>query len=151
MSSVGEGGDQRVARLVEGRDLLLLLGEHHRLALDAHQHLVLGVLEVLHLDGLLAAAGGDQGCLVDQVGQVGTGETGGAAGQDLEVDVVVERDVATVHLQNAEPSEHVGPVDHHAPVEAAGPQQCRIEHVGPVGGGDEDHAFVGLEAVHLDE
>ena len=26
-----------------------------------------------------------------------------------------------------------------------------IEHVGPVGGGDEDHAFVGLEAVHLHE
>src|ERR1700687_4930246 len=27
----------------------------------------------------------------------------------------------------------------------------RIEHVGPVGGGDQDDAFVRLEAVHLDE
>ena len=36
-------------------------------------------------------------------------------------------------------------------VEAAGPQQRRIEHVGAVGRGDQDDAFVGLEAVHLDE
>ena len=36
-------------------------------------------------------------------------------------------------------------------VEAAGPQQRRIEHVGAVGRGDQDHALVGLEAVHLDQ
>ena len=43
-------------------------------------------------------------------------------------------------------------VGHHdLPVEAARAQQRRIEHVGPVGGGDDDDAFVGLEAVHLDE
>ena len=32
-----------------------------------------------------------------------------------------------------------------------GPQQRRVEHVGPVGRGDQDDAFVGLEAVHLDQ
>jgi hypothetical protein len=32
-----------------------------------------------------------------------------------------------------------------------GPQQRRVEHVGPVGRGDHDHARVALEAVHLDE
>ena len=36
-------------------------------------------------------------------------------------------------------------------VEAARTQQRRIEHVGTVGGGDDDHALVGLEAVHLDQ
>src|SRR5262249_36573704 len=36
-------------------------------------------------------------------------------------------------------------------IEAAGPQQRRIEHVGTVGRGDEDDAFVRFEAVHLDE
>ena len=46
---------------------------------------------------------------------------------------------------------HVGTVDDDAAVEAAGTQQRRIEHVGPVGRGDEDDAFVRLEAVHLDE
>src|SRR3546814_17896562 len=36
-------------------------------------------------------------------------------------------------------------------VEAARTQQRRIEHVRPVRRGDDDDAFVGLEAVHFDE
>ena len=39
----------------------------------------------------------------------------------------------------------------HLPVETAGTQERRVEHVRTVGGGDQDDAFVGLEAVHLDE
>ena len=35
--------------------------------------------------------------------------------------------------------------------EAAGAQDRRVERVEPVGGGDADHAAVGVEAVHLDE
>ena len=45
----------------------------------------------------------------------------------------------------------VGAGDDDAAVEAAGAQERRVEHVGPVGRGDEDDALVGLEAVHLDE
>ena len=37
----------------------------------------------------------------------------------------------------------------HAAVEAAGPEQRRIEHVGPVGGRQHDDAFARVEAVHL--
>ena len=40
---------------------------------------------------------------------------------------------------------------HHLAVETAGTQQRGIEHVGPVGRRDQDHAFIGLEAVHLDQ
>jgi hypothetical protein len=39
----------------------------------------------------------------------------------------------------------------HLTVEAARTQQRGIEHVGTVGRGDQDDAFVGLEAVHLDQ
>ena len=45
----------------------------------------------------------------------------------------------------------VGPRHDHLAVEAPGPEQRRVEHVGPVGGRDEDDALVGLEAVHLDQ
>ena len=34
-------------------------------------------------------------------------------------------------------------------VEATGAQQGGIEHVGPIGGGDEDHTIVGFEPIHL--
>ena len=40
---------------------------------------------------------------------------------------------------------------HDLTVEAAGTQQRRVEHVGTVGRGDQDDAFIGLEAVHLDQ
>ena len=53
--------------------------------------------------------------------------------------------------ENALASLHVGPVDDDAAIEAAGTQERRVEHVGTVRGGDEDHALVRLEAVHLDE
>ena len=56
-----------------------------------------------------------------------------------------------MHLEDALAAAHVGQADHHAAVESAGPQQGGIEHIGAVGGGDEDHAVVRLEAVHLDE
>ncbi len=62
-----------------------------------------------------------------------------------------ERHAAGVHAEDALAALHVGTRHDHAAVEAAGAQQRRIEHVGPVGGGDQDDAFVGLEAVHLDE
>ena len=54
-------------------------------------------------------------------------------------------------LQDLLAAAQVGPVDDDAAVEAAGPQQRRVEHVGTVGGGDEDDALVRVEAVHLDE
>ena len=40
---------------------------------------------------------------------------------------------------------------HHLAVEAAGTQQRRVQHVGAVGGGDQDDALAGFEAVHLDQ
>ena len=105
----------------------------------------------LHADDLEAAAGGVEGGLVHEVGEVGPGEARGSAREDHEVDVVRERDLARVDLEHALAAADVGERDDDAAVEAAGPQQRGIEHVGPVGCGDEDDAFVGLEAVHLDE
>jgi hypothetical protein len=49
----------------------------------------------------------------------------------------------------ASPALDVGLVHDHPAVEAAGPQQRRVQDVGPVGGGDDDNVGVGVEAVHL--
>ncbi len=56
-----------------------------------------------------------------------------------------------MNRQNAFAALDVGTIDHDAAVEAARPEQRRIEHVGTVGRRDEDDAFVGLEAIHFDE
>ena len=76
---------------------------------------------------------------------------GRAAREHLEVDVGRQRDAPGVDLEDLLAPLDVGPGHHHLAVEAAGPQQRRVEHVRPVGGGDQDHALVGLEAVHLDQ
>ncbi len=73
------------------------------------------------------------------------------AGDDLEVDVGGERNLPHMDLQDLLAADEVGVRDDDLPVEAAGAQQRRVEHVGPVGRGDDDDAFVLLEAVHLDE
>ena len=60
-----------------------------------------------------------------------------------------ERHAPHVHAQDLLAAAHVGQRHYDLAVEAARAQQRRIEHVGAVGGGDDDDAFVALEAVHL--
>ena len=144
-------GDDGVAGLVIGGHPFLVLGHHHRLALGAHHHLVLGRLELLHRDQALALAGSEKRGFVDQIGEVGAGETGGSAGNHARVDIGRQRHLFHVNPENLLAAIDVGPRDHHHAVEAAGPKQRRVEDVGTVGRGDDDDAFVGLEAVHLDQ
>ena len=143
--------DQGVAGLVDRGVPLLLVADDHRAALGAHVDLVLGHLEVDHRDRFLVLAGGEQRGLVDEVLEVRAGEAGGAAGDGLEVDVGGERDALDVHAQDPLASAHVGAVDRDAAVEAAGPEDGRVEDVGAVGRRHDDDPLVGLEAVHLDE
>ena len=70
---------------------------------------------------------------------------------DLEVDVRRQRHLADMHLEDLLAADDVGVRHHDLAVEAARTQQRRVEHVGTVGGGDQDDALVRLEAVHLDE
>ena len=137
--------------LVVGGGPLVLVAHDQALARRAHEHLVLGLLEVDHRDLVGVAARGEQRGLVHEVLEIGAHEARGAAGEHGEIDVVGERHAAGVHLEHGEPPAQVGPRHHHAAVEAARAQQRRVEHVRPVGRGDQDHALVALEAVHLDQ
>ena len=76
---------------------------------------------------------------------------GRLAGERVEVDVLGERLAAGVDLEDVLAALAVGTVDDDLAVEAARPQQRRVEDVGPVGGGDQDDVVLHLEAVHLDE
>ena len=109
------------------------------------------MLEVVHQHRLAVLTRGTESGLVHHVGQVGAGEARCSAGQHAEIDVVADGNLASVNAQDLFAATHVGQRNHHAAVEAAGAQQRRIEHVGTVGGGDQDDAVVGLEAVHLDQ
>ena len=113
-----EARDQGVTRLVDRGGALLLVGDDHRAALGAHQHLVLGLLEVDHVDLVLVATRGDERRLVDQALQIGAGETGRAAGDDLEIDRGRQRDAPDVDVQDADAAAQIRARHHDAAVEA---------------------------------
>ena len=89
--------------------------------------------------------------LVHHVLQVGAGEAGRASGDRAQLDVGGQGHAAGVHAQDLLATLEVGAVHDHLTVEAPGPDQCGVEHVGAVRGGHDDDALAGVEPVHLDQ
>ncbi len=128
--------DDRVAELVVGRDLPLLLRKEARPLLRPRDHPHDPFLELVLLDHLLSAASGQEGSLVDEVGEIRTGEPGRAGCEGVEVDLGRERLALRVHLEDLAPAVAVGSVDDDLAVEAPRAKERRVEDVGPVRGGD---------------
>ncbi len=74
----------------------------------------------------LPVAGGQQGGLVHQVGEVGAGEARGLGGQGVQVDVLGDRLAPGVDLEDGLAAAAVGTVDHDLAVEAARAQKRRV-------------------------
>ena len=138
-----------VSRLVEGDHALLLVGDDLVLALQAAHDAVDGGEEVLFRNEFLVVARGDQRGLVADVGDVGARETGGLARQERTVQLRIELQRTQVDVENLLALLHVGKSHLDLAVETPGAHQCLVEDVGPVGGGQNDDARIGLEAVHL--
>jgi hypothetical protein len=143
--------DDRVAELVVGGDQPLLLGHHPALLLGAGDHPHDPLLELVHRDLALRGAGRQQGRLVDQVREIRAGEARRLAGERVEVDLLRQRLAACVDLEDVLAALAIRAVDHDLAVEAARPQQRRVEDVRPIRGRDQDDVVLHLEAVHLDQ
>src|SRR5262249_44233762 len=135
-------GNQGVSRFVIGGALLLFVGDDHAAALHAHQHFVLGIVEVNRFHSCLVLACRQQGRLVDHIGQVGTGKTRRTASDNRQVHVVRERHLFGVNLEDHFATLDIGTRHYDLAVEATGAQQGGVEHVGAVGGGNQDHPFI---------
>ena len=134
-----------------GDDQLLLVRDDPALPLRPGNDPVYCLLELRHPDLLLVAPGGEQGGLVDEVGQVGPGEAGGLTGQHLELDALLERLAPGVNPEDGDTSDQIGTVDDDLTVEPSRTEEGRVEDVGPVGAGDHDHTGLRLEPVQLDQ
>ena len=142
-------GHHGVAHLVIGHQLLLKLGEDGVLLLTAGDDELEGGQQVLLGDQAAAIAHRPQGGLVHQVGQVRAHAPGGGQGDLLQVHVLGQLDLPGVDLKGGHAPGQVGPVNGDAPVKAAGPQQGLVQHLGPVGSAQDDHALAGVKAVQL--
>ena len=130
---------QRVTGLVVGGHHPLAVGDDPALALRPGDDAVDRLGQLVAADRLAVLARGQDRRLVDQVLQIGAGESRRLPRQTLDRDVLLERLAARVDLEDRQPALDVGAVEDHLAVEAAGPQQRRIEHVRPVRRGDDDH------------
>ena len=143
--------DDRVAALVIGGEELLLLGHDQRLALGAHHHLVLGVLELACVTMRLLRRAAIRAASLTRFMRSAPEKPGVPRAMVLRLTSGASGTLRTCTLRicSRPTTSGLGTID--LAVEAAGTQQRRIEHVGPVGGGDQDDALVRLEAVHLDQ
>src|SRR5690554_1309033 len=84
---VEEYGAENMSDLMIGCNLLLFFADCLTLTLFTHRNFIFSFFEVIHLDAHLLFSSCQQSCLIDQIGQVSTTETGCTTGYDREVDV----------------------------------------------------------------
>ncbi len=143
--------NQGMPALVIGGDQLLVLVHQPAALLRPGDDPVDRLVQVGVGDHPLVLAGGQQCGLVEHVGQVGAGETRGTARHALEIDVGTHRLALGMHLEDLETPLQVRGLDGDLPIETSRAQQRGIQHVGPVGGGDQDDSAADVETVHLDQ
>ena len=148
MVTLTDGG---VSCLVKGNGALLLCGEQFGLFLQATDDAVNGIEETLLVHPLLVVAGCDEGCLVADVGDVGTRKTWCLACQLCYFYGLVYLERFQMHHEDFLTFVEVWQVNVNLTVEATGTEQGTVEDVSTVGGCQDDDAAVGAEAVHLGE
>ena len=136
---------------VIGRIALFLLGHDHGLALRAHHDLVLGLFERPHHHHACPRPGGKQCRLVHDVFEIRARKPRRPASNNRGIDVVGKRHAPHVDLENLFPTPNVRERHNDLAIETPRAQQRWIEHIRPVGGGDDDDAGIRLEAVHFHE
>ncbi|BAT05417.1 Os08g0413050, partial [Oryza sativa Japonica Group] len=82
---------------------------------------------------------------------VGAAEPVGGGGHGRQVDVAGHGRLAEVRPEDLQPRRGVRERDVDELVEAARPEHRRVDDVRPVGGADDEHRLLGVDAVHLGE
>ena len=108
-------------------------------------------VEVVHADMGGVVARGQNGRLVDQVGEVGAREAGREGGDGLGLGVGGKAELPQVQLQDLHARLLVGPIDEDLAIEAPCAQQRRVQDLGPVRGCQQYDTLAGIEAVELRE
>ena len=142
-------GNQRMADLVVGYDLLLMIRKDCILFLVSSYDNFNALLQIRLCDNLSSAADSPQSSLVDDICKLCTRSTGGHAGDLLKVNPIRQLDLLAVYLQNGFAPLQIGELYRNTPVKAPRTGQCRVQAVRLVGGRENDNAIVSFKSVHL--
>ena len=128
---------------------LLVFGHDLRLALQAADNAVHRVHEILFAHFPMSVACRNQCSLVAHVRYIRTREAGRLFGKEVYIQRIVGLDRTQVHIKYLLTLLQIRQFHMYLPVKTSCAQQCRIQHVRAVRGGENYHAGVRAEAVHL--
>ena len=138
-----------MARFVH-RHRVLLLGDQDVGALAPSENdAVASLVEIGRGNDVAILPHRHNGRLIDQIGQVRSGETRSAPRHHLEIDALVELLTLGMDLEDGHPLGQDREGDGDLPIEAPGTKQGRIEDLRTVGGRENDDPGGRIEAVHL--
>ena len=140
-----------MASLVDGYCLLLGISHNLGLLLKTADDTVNGIEEILLAHRLAVMSRGDKCRLIAHVSDVGTRESRCLTSQEVDVQCLISLHGFEMHLEDCLTLVEVGQIDVYLSVESSCAHQSRVEHVGTVGGGKDNHTAIGAEAVHLGE
>ena len=135
--------------LVISHQALALLAHHAVLLLRTSHDALNGVIDLIHGDLAELTASGKNRGLIQQIGQIGTSETRGAAGHLVEVNVFGQGLAAGMHAEHLETAAVIGAIHHHLAVKATRTHQGLVQHIRAVGGRNNDDSGVAFKAIHL--
>ncbi len=140
---------QRMPGLMDGHRLFFLGQQHIGGIAPAQDDPVPGRVEVIGRQHAAPLPHGVDRGLVDEVGEIGAGEPGSRPRDHGQVHLRAEAFALAVHLQDLRPFPLGGQRHGDLPIEPSGTQQRRVEGLGPVGRGEDNHALGRVEPVHL--
>ena len=140
---------QRMTHLVIRRHLPLMLRQQPRPLLRTRDHPHDPLLQLDHLDRLLAPPRRQQRRLVHEIRQIGTREPRRPSRQRIEIDLRRDRLTLRMHLQDPPPTVPIRPVNHDLTIKPTRPQQRRIENIRTVRRRNQNDVVLQLEPIHL--
>ncbi|OPZ71556.1 MAG: hypothetical protein BWY82_01677 [Verrucomicrobia bacterium ADurb.Bin474] len=147
---INDGLNNRMSGFMVGYNLLVLI-IHEAPTLPPIGNLFAGFIHFGCFNLVLSVTGGNQRRFVEQVRQISPGETGSVPGRDGKIHLAAQLDLLGMDLQDLIASIQVGQVDHNLTVKTAWPQQCTVQDIRAIGCSNDDHPFVSIKTVHLDQ
>ncbi len=134
-----------------GHNLLFFFVDSRPLPLVSGDNRFHRFLQILLRHGVPLTTDGPQGAFVDDVGQLRARSAGSGPRNHIPIYTGLRFDIPGVYLEDGFPALQIRQLHRNASVEAAGPQQRRIQGFWSVGGGQDDDAPAAVKAVHLAE
>ena len=139
----------RVARLVVGRDALILFRDHPAVLLRADPHFNKRLVDIVLHQELSPRLGRIDRGLIHEVLQIRSGKAGCRLGDPVQIHILSQGLLLRVHAQNLLAALYVRLPHRHLAVKTARAQNRGIEDIDAVRRGHDNDALIGAEAVHF--